>query len=125
MNFTYLAGTLPNDAKDAAAMYSQVLAAIATFATVTVAVTALSGSKSLTLLTSILVKHEDEEVDVHVRIAVAAFHLITNGFHMFAFWLQCSSVVSFSSDVLEKKWKRKNPGKFECNDTLYRYAPVP
>ena len=93
-------GALANYVKDReAAHFRGLAAAIATFSTVTVTIAAMAGSKSPTLLTSIMVKHHDEEVEVLVRIAVAAFHLITNGFHMFAFWLTCSSVASFSYDL--------------------------
>ena len=103
-------------------MYSTVLAVISTFTTVTVLITALSGSKSLTLLTSILAKHEDEEVQVHIRIAVAAFHLVTNGFHTFAFWLQCSSVVSFSSDITSLL-ENMNP-RIQCVEYLQYNARI-
>ena len=33
------------------------------------------------------------------RIPHAYFHFITNGFHLFAYWLQWTSIVSFSTDV--------------------------
>ena len=85
-----------DDVKDEEAAFTKVLAFISTFTTVTFTIAALVGSKSLSLVTSLLGKNEERQVGLHLRALGAAFHLITNGFHMFAFWLQCNSVVSLS-----------------------------
>ena len=132
MGILLLAGVSHDLAKDGAASFSKVLAFIGTFVTVTVTIRALAGSKSLSLITALFVHEDNEQVPVQVRITVAAFHLITNGFHMFAFWLQCTSVVYFSygmtnilnqmnprmssNDVFQSKNKRDRIGKQFARD---------
>ena len=117
-------GTSANELRDGATSFKKVLAFIGIFTTITVTITALAGSKSLTLLTSWLVNNEENQVGVHVRVAVATFHFITNGFHMFAFWLQCTSVVSFSSEMAsmldEIAWRMERKGGFGSKVILDR-----
>ena len=80
--------------------FAQVFAFLTSFVTVTVTVRALSGSSSPTLLTS-LVKTErnGKWYWLLCRLGAALFHFITNGFQLFAAWLQCTCVVGFSADV--------------------------
>lgn len=81
-------------------MFTKVLAFIGTFTTLTVTFTALAGSSSLTLLTSLVAPHGVEnKLCFPWRLPIAVFHFVTNGFHLFAYWLQWTSIVSYSRDV--------------------------
>ena len=59
---------------------------------------ALVGSRDLTLLASLL--PPDKSVGLAFRLTSAAFHMITRAYRMFAFWLQCDSVVYVSFGML-------------------------
>ena len=60
----------------------------------TAAIGGLAGSRGLPYLASLL--PEDAPVTVSFRVTTAAFHLIVRAYRMFAFWLQCDSVVYFA-----------------------------
>ena len=89
-----------NTTEDRGVKFTKVLAFISSFATVTVAVAALAGRTSLTLVTSLLVEEGKESVGLPWRAAAAGFHLVAASFRMFGFWLQCNSVVYFSFGML-------------------------
>ena len=112
--------------KDGAGGFTEVLTFISTFTTRTVTVKALAGSKSLTLIISLLVRVEGQGVEAHVRVPPAGFHFITNGFHLFVFWLICLSVASISSDMasmLEQMTPRMSENdKFQSNKRIHRMS---
>ena len=78
---------------------TKVLAFVAIFTTITVTIAALTGLRSLTLLTSLLQVKSGMKIWLPWRLGIASFHFITNGFHFFAFWLMCTSVAKFSFDM--------------------------
>ena len=80
--------------------FTKVITSVGAFATLSVTAQALLGSSSPTLLTSVLVaKGDGKHLWFPWRLPIAFFHYITNGFHIVAFCLQWTSVVSYSVDV--------------------------
>ena len=54
----------------------------------------------MTLLTSLIVSGgQKNKLPFPQRLPIAAFHFVTNGLHLFTYWLQATSVVSYSRDV--------------------------
>ena len=82
--------------EDKGVVFTKVLAFISTFTTVTTTIAALAGSTSLTVLNSLLVEDGVARIGLNLRVAMAAFHLVTRAYRMFTFWLQRNSVVQFS-----------------------------
>ena len=68
--------------------------------TIAVALAALAGRTSLTLVTSLFVEEEKTSVKLIWRVASAAFHWIIASFRMYAHWLNCTSVIYFTYGML-------------------------
>lgn len=78
-------------------MFMKAIAFIGTFRTATIALKAFRGSDAPILVTSLA--HNPAELPCMVRALAASFHLITNGYQMFGFWMQCCSVVCIARDM--------------------------
>ena len=81
--------------------FTNIMGFIAGFVTLTVTMKALGGSPSPRLLTSLInTDREGNRYWLVWRLGVALFHFTTNGLQMFSGWLQWTSIVAFSVDVL-------------------------
>ena len=79
---------------------TKIMAFMNSFITVTVTIKALGGSSSPRFLSSLInTQREGNRYWLVCRLGVTLFHFTTNGFRLFAAWLEWASIVSFSSDI--------------------------